>query len=83
MPKFTANVHVHRESGPVFFAEGDEVPEWAAPLVGTHVTDSEQEPEADEPEADADEETDAPADKADAEPDFTAPAPRRGRPRKS
>lgn len=41
MPKFTANVHVHGPDGPVFFAEGDELPDWAIGLVGVHVLDGE------------------------------------------
>jgi hypothetical protein len=98
MPKFTANVHVHGESGPVFFAEGDEAPDWAVALVGDHVLDSgpegddaDDEPDPTEPESEADSEPDdaeqdpEPETKAskDDEPDFTAAAPRRGRNRRS
>lgn len=98
MPKFTANVHVHGENGPVFFEEGDELPDWAVGLVGAHVLESEPEADSDEeadkgdpkkvadeePETDPEEdpEDEPEAAKADA-PDFTAAAPRRGRARKA
>ncbi|WP_284763393.1 hypothetical protein [Arthrobacter sp. efr-133-R2A-63] len=36
MATFAAHVFVHGESGPVHFAPGDELPEWAESLVGKH-----------------------------------------------
>ena len=36
MATFAAYVIVHGESGPVQFAPGDDVPEWADGLVGDH-----------------------------------------------
>lgn len=36
MATFAAHVFVHGESGPVHFAPGDELPEWAEGLVGKH-----------------------------------------------
>lgn len=92
MATFAAHVVVHSDAGPVQFAPGDEVPDWAVDLVGDHVLADDPEPEsASEPAAvDADDEDDPDADESDDEeldapaaaPDFTTAAPRRGRPRK-
>jgi hypothetical protein len=70
MATFTAYVIVHGDAGPVQFAPGDEVPEWAAPLVGEHVlTEARSD---DEHNSDAEQESDAdgnPAEDSDAETD--------------
>lgn len=64
MAVFTAHTVVHRDSRPVFFAPGDEVPDWAVDRVGDHVIESGAKPE---PRTDA---------KPDAKPgpDFTKPS---------
>ncbi|WP_028265930.1 hypothetical protein [Arthrobacter sp. MA-N2] len=41
MATFAAHVFVHGESGPVHFAPGDELPEWAEGLVGKHCLEPE------------------------------------------
>ncbi len=46
MATFAAHVFVHGESGPVHFAPGDELPEWAEGLVGKHCLVPEVETEA-------------------------------------
>ncbi|SDK79312.1 hypothetical protein [Arthrobacter sp. ok362] len=46
MATFAAHVTVHGESGPVHFAPGDELPEWAEGLVGKHCLEAEAEIDA-------------------------------------
>ena len=74
MATFAAHVIVHGESGPVQFAPGDEVPEWADGLVGDHVL---TEPQSEEPAVE--ESTDATGgedlEPVDAAPDFTGAKP--------
>lgn len=97
MATFAAHVIVHSETGPVPFAPGDELPEWAEGIVGKHcletkavVTDApdftalENAPVADagEGEGAADSVGEVDASVVTDAPDFTAAAPRRGRPRK-
>jgi len=46
MPKFNAYVSVYKDPAEhVEFAPGDDVPDWALPLVGDHVLDSREEEE--------------------------------------
>jgi hypothetical protein len=98
MATFAAHVVVHGDAGPVQFAPGDDLPDWAVGLVGDHVLIIEPEDPAedaldgaaDNPEAEADvaadatdaDDTDDEPEASSAGPDFTAAAPRRGRTRK-
>lgn len=86
MATFAAYVIVHGETGPVQFAPGDELPEWAEGLVGDHcLTEPQPEPETPaapavvpavpvEPPADPPVVSEAPAIDV---PDFTGAKPQR------
>lgn len=78
MPKLVKYVPVRRGLDTVWLSPGDELPEWAAGLVGDHALEDEAPEPAPLPEEDAP----AAKSKSSEVPDFTAPAARRSRPRK-
>lgn len=82
MAKFSKHVPVHDGFNTVWFAPGDEVPEWAADKVGDHVIISTASKSTKETTQDAEPKVDEKAESQDG-PDFTKPAePKRRNTRK-